>query len=323
VRNEPKNKPEATSPAGPNRYVPGHLIVPLRLSSAFPTTPTRDNLVSPCTGRTEIPNTEHLTIATNPASSPDNDSFTGKPTTLAVLSDPPCTGPVNMGRDEALLTLVGRGEHPPTLRLYEWSPPTISLGYFQPYAEYQALPPPAGGLPIVRRLTGGGAILHDLELTYSLAVPLDHPLVAKDPNRLYEIMHQAVIRCLEQLGLEPAVCGHTDDSTPARGPFFCFARRHRFDVLLGVGKIAGSAQRRTRRAILQHGSIILDRRFNQQPSATIGSHADAEALRRSLPPALAAGAGLRWAHTTWTDAALKLADQFTEKYACDAWTQRR
>ncbi len=262
-------------------------------------------------------------ISTGPTHSPKGDSLADTASTLVVLNDPLSKGPVNMGRDEALLTLVGRGGQPPTLRLYEWSPPTISLGYFQPYAGYQALPHPAGGLPVVRRLTGGGAILHDIELTYSLTVPHEHPLVAKDPNRLYEIMHQAVIRSLERLGLEPAVCGHTDDSTPARGPFFCFARRHRFDVLLGTGKIAGSAQRRTRQAVLQHGSIILDRRYDQQPSAAVGSREDADALRRALPAALAAEAGMHWAPATWTDAALALADEFTKKYASDAWTRRR
>ena len=98
-----------------------------------------------------------------------------------------------MARDEALMLRVGRSESPPTLRLYQWDPPTISLGYFQRYADYESLPPPGGLLPVVRRLTGGGAILHDLELTYSLALPINHPLVCDGPNRLYELTHDAVI----------------------------------------------------------------------------------------------------------------------------------
>ena len=228
-----------------------------------------------------------------------------------------------MARDEALLTMVGRGDQPPTLRLYEWAQPTISLGYFQPYAHYQALPPPAGDLPVVRRLTGGGAILHDRELTYSVTVPVDHPLVARDPNRLYEVVHRAVIQCLDQLGLTPGICGQTDDSTPARGPFFCFERRHRFDVLLGAGKVAGSAQRRGRQAILQHGSIILDRRYDQQPSAMTGDCGGAATLRRELPSRLAATMGVRWIAGQWSDATLQFADELAVKYASDAWTRRR
>src|SRR5580765_2945407 len=82
--------------------------------------------------------------------------------------DDPLDAVTNMARDESLLESVGRGESPPTLRLYQWSPAAISLGYFQDYAEFEALPAPAGTLAVVRRQTGGGAILHDLELTYSL-----------------------------------------------------------------------------------------------------------------------------------------------------------
>ena len=162
-----------------------------------------------------------------------------------------------MARDEALLALAGR-EADPTLRLYEWSEPTISLGYFQRYADYEVLPPPAGRMPVVRRLTGGGAILHDRELTYSLTLPADHALVAGRPKRLYELVHQSLIACFSEAGIDAQWCGRTDESGPAKGPFFCFARRHRFDVLIGSDKVAGSAQRRTRDAILQQGSIVLE-----------------------------------------------------------------
>ena len=78
-----------------------------------------------------------------------------------ILQDSPLDGPTNMARDEALLDRVGDGSSPPTLRLYQWDPPTISLGYFQKYADYEALDPPAGELAVVRRPTGGGAILQD------------------------------------------------------------------------------------------------------------------------------------------------------------------
>ena len=109
----------------------------------------------------------------------------------------------------------------------------------------------------MRRQTGGGAILHDQELTYSLALPLDYPLVADDSHGLYPLAHEAVTEALNALDLDAARCGFTDDSSPTRGPFFCFERRHEYDLLVGGGKITASAQRRTRTALLQHGSIIL------------------------------------------------------------------
>src|SRR3970040_852910 len=110
-----------------------------------------------------------------------------EPRRLRVLDDPPLDGPTNMAGDEALMTLVGTDDSPPTLRLYQWIEPTISLGYFQHFVDYRALPPPAGELPVVRRLPGGGAILHDLELTYSLSLPAGHGLLAHGPSRLYEV----------------------------------------------------------------------------------------------------------------------------------------
>ncbi|MGB2984735.1 MAG: lipoate--protein ligase family protein [Phycisphaerae bacterium] len=244
--------------------------------------------------------------------------------TLRVLQDPPLDGPTNMARDEALMTCVGRGESPPTLRLYQWDPPTISLGYFQRYADYESLPPPAGTLAVVRRLTGGGAILHDLELTYSLALPISHSLVSKGPNRLYETAHDAVIACLGSLGVSAVRCGRTDHSNPTRGPFFCFERRHDYDILIGHDKIAGSAQRRTRKAILQHGSIVLGNRYTQQTTAALPLPFD-EGIRRVRPAfveQLADVTDETFEPGDWSAAELTTADALVVKYATSEWTKR-
>ena len=278
------------------------------------------------------------------------------PAQLRLLDDAPLPGPINMARDEALLHAVERGEAGPTLRLYRWDPPTISLGYFQCYADYEALPEPAGSLPVVRRLTGGGAILHDLELTYSLTLPLDHPALREGPNRLYELAHDAVIAVLGELTLPAHREGSTDDSGPRRGPFFCFARRHRLDVLVGTDKIAGSAQRRTRKAVLQHGSIILANRYTQQPTAEAGQQFEqalqqvkstlpgyvAEAMRLTLTPGSPVGqvedlplpsapdSGGRsltcpttgFKSDSWSKKELAEAETLTAKYAGKEWTRR-
>ena len=229
-----------------------------------------------------------------------------------------------MARDEALMTRVGTSQSIPTLRLYQWDPPTISLGYFQHYADYESLPPPAGELPVVRRLTGGGAILHDLELTYSLSLPVGHPLLADGPGRLYELAHDAVIETLASLGLTAGRSGTSDDSGAAKGPFFCFQRRHCYDILLGADKIAGSAQRRTRTAVLQHGSIVLANRFAQHPSAVVERPFDESirGVRSAMVEAFARMTGVPCEPGGWSDEEFTAAAALRDKYAGELWTQR-
>lgn len=251
---------------------------------------------------------------------------------VRLLVDAPLAGPVNMARDEALLqTCTAAGT--PTLRFYAWIPPTISLGYFQDYAEYERLEPPAGDLAVVRRTTGGGAILHDLEVTYSLVIPLEHPLVRGRPNELYRLAHRAIIQAIG----EPAKMlgdggGRCDDSSH-RGPFFCFARRHDFDVVIpdangpgGFSKIAGSAQRRTSKATLQHGSIILDSRFDQLPVATwkrLGGPTDFDAAVARLAPAFEDALKVSLDPNDWHEDELVSAQAFETRYAGRAWTNDR
>lgn len=229
-----------------------------------------------------------------------------------------------MARDEALLVSVGEGTSPPTVRFYKWDPPTISLGYFQKYAQYESLPSPAGDLAVVRRTTGGGAILHDREWTYSIALPTTHPLAADNPAQLYELVHHALIGTLELLGVQPQLCGSSDDSSAGRGPFFCFDRRHATDLLLEGRKLAGSAQRRTQKAILQHGSIILANRYDQHHVAAITDYIDI-ADQTLLPPLIDAlgqrfGAELQQGH--WSEAELTRAEELTAKYGGEEWLRK-
>lgn len=264
---------------------------------------------------------------------------------MRLLVDPPLDGPTNMARDELLLDRVGTGSSPPTLRLYQWDPPTISLGYFQHYTDYERLPLPAGALSVVRRQTGGGAILHDLELTYSLTLPIEHPLISNGANRLYELAHDAILACLATVDIDAARCGASDDSGAARGPFFCFERRHCYDLLIGKDKIAGSAQRRTRQAVLQHGSIVLANRFPQQPSAFVATQDSTpgarygpddysvpaapdwffqrvENLRESLPDHFARVLGLTIVSGTWQTQELSAAVSLTDKHSGEEWIRR-
>lgn len=173
-----------------------------------------------------------------------------------LIVDGPAAGAWNMAVDELLLEEAASAERA-TLRFYEWSQPTLSLGYFQPIAQ-RAAHLPSRNCAIVRRCTGGGAILHDRELTYSLTLPSKHPLAA-DTIALYRKLHGALVAALGSLGAEAAInetrCGHAPDHEP----FLCFERREVGDVLIGRAKIAGSAQRRRHGGLLQHGSVLLAR----------------------------------------------------------------
>jgi lipoate-protein ligase A len=171
--------------------------------------------------------------------------------------DPPAPGAWNMAFDEALLERAAQGTTA-VLRFYQWSEPTLSLGYFQRFAD-RYTHEPSGDCTSVRRASGGGAILHDRELTYSLTLPAGHHF-SRRANDLYRISHQALVEALADGGIS-TMLHEPDDSPPTSHdraePFMCFARRTRGDVLVNQWKVAGSAQRRSRSAVLQHGSIFL------------------------------------------------------------------
>jgi len=176
-----------------------------------------------------------------------------------LILDPPGPGAWNMAVDEALLESGGRDDSW-TLRFYGWSQPTLSLGYFQTIESRQSH---AASLrcPVVRRQSGGGAIIHDRELTYALIAPARHAL-ARDSQRLYRAVHGAIVQALDSVGITARMYGPAADTqrTPtADEPFLCFERRAAGDIVVDQTKIGGSAQRRRLGAVLQHGSLLISR----------------------------------------------------------------
>jgi lipoate-protein ligase A len=146
----------------------------------------------------------------------------------------------NMGLDEALLEAVSRGESPPVLRFYGWAPPAVSVGYFQGLAEEVDLEACRDrGVDVVRRITGGGAVFHQAELTYSLIMPLDHPLAGASIGESYAILCGGIVAGLSLLGV-------SGEFAPIN------------DILAGGKKISGNAQTRRMGSLLQHGTILLD-----------------------------------------------------------------
>ncbi|MDR2741330.1 MAG: lipoate--protein ligase family protein [Treponema sp.] len=146
----------------------------------------------------------------------------------------------NMGLDEALLESAAQGGFLPVLRCYGWEPQAVSVGYFQGLEEEVDLRACKDrGVDVTRRITGGGAVFHHAELTYSIILPASHPLAGESIHDSYRILCGGVIRGLALLGLN------------AR-----FAPIN--DILCGDRKISGNAQTRRKNTVLHHGTLLLD-----------------------------------------------------------------
>lgn len=159
-----------------------------------------------------------------------------------------------MAVDEAILEATEQHGQC-TLRFYQWSEPTLSLGYFQAFADRETHAD-SRVCPLVRRSTGGGAILHDVELTYSFACPMAKGDSSK-ATQLYDVFHKSLLQVLAtEFGVSASLYQVSARSSEA-APFLCFQRRSKGDIVIGSHKVVGSAQRRRRRAVLQHGSVLL------------------------------------------------------------------
>lgn len=189
----------------------------------------------------------------------------------------------NMGLDEALL---GSRDAPVTLRFYTWSPDTLSIGYFQKLAD---VPGHERAGARVRRITGGGAIHHVNELTFSISAALAHPLYAGPVGESYRRVHDVLIAALAGFGIEARLRGEGALSSDRDATGMCFHHSATLDVAWADRKGIGSAQRRTQGRVLHHGSIKLGTSVLEGNVATIRAHAPAadvhavaEAVKREL-----------------------------------------
>lgn len=178
------------------------------------------------------------------------------PFAFRLLRHGPATGAENMAIDEAISQAIAEGLVPPTLRFYAWEPPCVSLGRNQPIASLDLARIAAQGYQVVRRPTGGRAILHTDELTYSLIASPEHPLMAGLVLDSYLRISQGLVAGLRRLGIpaEP-----TPGATRA-GPDVsaaCFEVPSAYEIVAAGRKILGSAQARRARSVLQHGSLPL------------------------------------------------------------------
>jgi lipoate-protein ligase A len=183
-----------------------------------------------------------------------------RPLTFRLLVTEPLDGAANMALDEALLLTRLAGEAPPTVRFFAWDPATVSLGYGQPLDGRVDLDAArAMGLGVVRRPTGGSAILHEgpsLELTYSVTGAAGDFPGADDLLATYRWIGTALEAALTALGAPVAMVA-AQPSDPRSMPAFCFARTGSYELEIGGLKVVGSAQRRQGTGFLQHGAVML------------------------------------------------------------------
>jgi lipoate-protein ligase A len=175
-----------------------------------------------------------------------------------LIDSEPCKATFNMSLDEAIAAVVRRGDAPPTLRLYEWEMPSVSIGCFQRIKDVDLTYCTERNIPIVRRPTGGRGILHNREITYSFSVKTTHQLFSKGLHDSYRKIGTAFSLALSKVGLSPEVILHRvslrTSTNNSRSPL-CFKSISYGEVTIKHRKIIGSAQKRWFDGLLQQGSL--------------------------------------------------------------------
>ena len=243
-----------------------------------------------------------------------------------IVDETPMSGRFNMAMDAAMLEL-GATRDVSVIRIYRWCEPTVSVGYFQGSSDQQESPFP--GLPTVRRLSGGGAILHDLEITYSCTLPASHP-IRQDPSELYGIIHRSLIKLLRECGAEcmlrsefdakrlskfrDELASGAENTHSTAEPFLCFLRSNPNDIVHESGiKVVGSAQRRRKGITLQHGSILLsasDVCPTVQGIQQLSQEFDTARFYAGLPGAIAASIEREWTIRPYSDSERSISSEF-------------
>lgn len=171
-----------------------------------------------------------------------------------LLIDGPKSGYENMATDEAILQSCNEGLSQPTLRLYEWNTPTLSIGCFQK-ADTIIKTCLDVGVPFVRRITGGRAVLHSDEITYSIICSEDEPLFGEGISGAYRIINTCLLEALKEAGINAEM--HASCARPySHKRSSCFHSPSKYEIIVDNKKLVGSAQKRLRNAFIQHGSIL-------------------------------------------------------------------
>ena len=269
-------------------------------------------------------------------------------TNWRVIENSPTRGAWNMAVDEAILESVTTGAALPTLRLYAWEPACLSLGVAQPFAEVDEDALAAHGWDVVRRPTGGRAILHTDELTYAVIAPVSEPRLRGKILESYLRLSQALLRALEILELSPEANEKPPENDSKSFNPVCFEVPSNYEITVNGKKLIGSAQARRNEGVLQHGTLPLTGDLTRIITALKFKDAQAQesAKQRLLDHATTVERSLGRA-PTWQQAAeaykaafsevlnltlvpgslspqeeARAAELMAEKYAHPSWTER-
>lgn len=225
-----------------------------------------------------------------------------------------------MAADETLVHSAAEGAA--SLRFYGWTAATVSLGYFQPCAVRHA-DSRLAALPFVRRPSGGATLVHHHEITYALALPPSSPWQAGESWLLR--MHRIIAAALADLGVSVTVVG----AAPIKhGDILCFQQFTQGDLLCGSKKIVGSAQRKYRQALMQHGSILLAQSAHAPDLPGIreitGVTLTPTKLVAAIQRSFAEATGWRLEESDWTELEKNTTEELAaQKYASSAWNEKR
>lgn len=186
--------------------------------------------------------------------------MTTEATRWRLIVDGDLTGAQNMARDWAILEAVSEGASAPTLRIYGWNPPCLTLGRHQGVEAANLVFCRAEGIDVVRRPTGGRALLHHHELTYAVVAPLKSGPLPRGLQKAYRSICEALVRAMRALGVDAELTGgEVNLELPGpRSTVPCFEAPAGGEVVVGGRKLIGSAMRAHAGTILQHGAIVLD-----------------------------------------------------------------
>jgi len=254
-----------------------------------------------------------------------------------LIISPPSDGFTNMAVDEAIFKAVSAGTSLPTLRFYTWEPPAVSVGYFQnSLGEVDLAVCRKMGIDVVRRLTGGRAVLHDRELTYSIISPDNASNFPDNILGTYKIVSSCLVSGLNSIGLN-ALLTSSVRKAGRDSPSACFTSPSHYEITIDGKKLVGSAQRRGEGAFLQHGSILME--FDREKLekvlhktggldsvTSISEHSciDIAGLVSSLVMGFERGLGVSFSEGGMTDEEVALSKQYRKKrYSRPEWNFRR
>ena len=231
-----------------------------------------------------------------------------------------------MAVDQAILESVNDSGLP-VLRIYRWSPATLSLGYFQTY-EDRSRHLESVDCEVVRRASGGGAIIHDQEITYSLTLPSANRWALQN-TQIYRIVHDEITAVLNDYSVTVVSYDSTMHEAPKNeNSFLCFQRRSDGDLICGNYKVVGSAQRRSKQAVLQHGSILMQTsKFAPQLPGIFqlaNTKFEPDEFCERLVAGLCHVLGFESETSAIDDAERKIAESYVkQRFENDDWTIRR